>query len=291
MFSRAHLLLKCRKIALWGAAAFVFVQACTKEAPPKLFVARVDQALLTAEELAGVHDSLAPAQHKREYINDWVNAELLYQEAMRRGFGDDDRVHRQIESATRRLVIGALLERELYGEENVSEDEIVTLYNAGGDAFRLHEDVANVSYALFDSRDGANAFRDKLVRGIAWSVAVQEVEKDSLLKPTLKQVATRQFFTQSNLYPAELWKLARNLGKDEVSFVVRTDIGYYILISHGLRKQGEIPELDHVRNEVRDRLIIERRRLRYERLLAGLRARHSVEVRLAEGDTSSRTHE
>lgn len=286
------MLLNSKKIAWWGAAAFVLVQACTKEAPPKLYVARVDQALLTEEELADVHDSLVgTSQNRREYIDEWVNTELLYQEAKRRGLGDDDLVRREIESAKKRLVIGALLERELYGEENVSEDEIVTLYSAGGDAFRLHEDVVNVSYALFSDRDAANAFRGKLVRGTAWTVAVDEVERDSLLKPHLVQAATRQFFTQSNLYPAELWKLARNLGKDEVSFVVKTNTGYYILVSHGMRKQGEIPEIEYVRNEVRDRLVIERRRLRYERLLAGLRTKHSVEVRLTERDTSSRTHE
>lgn len=286
------MLLKSKKIALWGAAAFVFVQACTREAPPKQFVARVDQALLTEEELAGAHDSLAYAeQHRREYIDDWVNAELLYQEAKRRGFDNNDGIRRQIEGATKKLVIGALLEEELYGEENVSEDEIVALYNGGGDAFRLREDVVNVSYALFGDRDAANAFRGKLVRGTSWSVAVEEAEKDSLLKSHIMQVATHQFFTQSNLYPIELWKLARNLGKDEVSFAVKTDTGYYILVSHSVRKQGEIPEIEYVRNEVRDRIVIERRRIRYEHLLAGLRAKHSVEVRHAEGDTSSVTHE
>lgn len=270
----------------------MFVQACTKEAPPKQFVARVDQALLTEQELAGMHDSLVYAsQHRREYIDDWVNTELLYQEAKRRGIDNSNEIRRQIETAAKRLVVSALLERELYGEENISEDEIVTLYNSGGDAFRLHEDVVNASYALFDDRDAANAFRGKLVRGIVWNVAVEEAGKDSLFKSNLKQVANHQFFTQSNLYPAELWKLARNLGKEEVSFAVKTETGYYILVSHGLRKQGEIPEIEYARNEVRDRLVIERRRLRYERLLAGLRAKHSVEIRLAKGDTSSRAHE
>jgi hypothetical protein len=179
----------------------------------------------------------------------------------------------------------------LYGEENVSEDEIVALYNGGGNAFRLQEDVVSASYALFDDRDAANAFRGMLVRSIAWGVAVMDVEKDSLLKSHLVRVATHQFFTQSNLYPVELWKLAQNLGKDEVSFVVKTDAGHYVLVAHGVRKRGEFPELDYIRGEVRDRILIERRRNRYERLLADLRAKHSVEVRLTEGDTSSRTVE
>ena len=283
---------KSSQIGWWAAAAFVLVQACSREAPSKQFVARVDQALLTEEEIAATQDSLAYAsQRRREYINEWVNTELLYQEAKRRGFGENTQVRHQIEAATKKLVIGALFDQELYADENVSDDEIIAFHNGGGDAFRLREDVVNASYALFNDRDAANTFRTKLVRGTSWSLVMAESQADSLLKSHFVQVATHQFFTQSNLYPAELWKLARSLGKDEVSFVLKTDAGYYILLSHGVKKQGEIPELDYIRNEIRDRILIERRRARYDRLLADLRAKHSVEVRLAEGDTSSRVKE
>ena len=274
------------------ATAFTLILACSKDAPPKQFVARVDQEILTEDELGGVNDSLARTmRYKREYINEWVNSALLYQEAIRRGLGNNDGVRKQIEWATRKLVVAALLDGELYGEENVTGDEIVALYNGGGNAFRLREDVVKVSYVLFGDRDAANSFRSKLLRGTEWNVAVEEAQKDSLLKPHLVQVASRQFFTQSNLYPAELWKLARNLGENEVSFVVKTAAGYYILVAHGVKRQGELPELEYVRNEIRDRILVERRRLKYEKLLTEVRSKHSVEVRLAESDTLSNPHE
>jgi hypothetical protein len=268
------------------------VQACSKEAPPKQFAARVDQVLLTNEELANAVDSLSSSPLRaREYINEWVNTELLFQEAARRGLGDNDQIRRQIEVTTKRLVVGVLLEQELYGDENVSEDEIITMYRGGGEAFRLREDVARVSYALFRDRDAANMFRGKLVRGTAWDAAMEEAQRDSLLRPQLVQVATRQFFTQSNLYPVELWKLAKTLGKDEVSFAVKTDAGYYVLVAHSVTKQGELPELEYIRNEIRDRILIEQRRIRYERLLAELRSKHTVEVRIPDVDSLHHTHE
>ncbi len=269
------------------AAALILLQACSKQAEQKPFVARVGQSALTEEDLAEAHDSLAQTpDRRREYIAEWVNAELLYQEAKRRGLTDSDRLRRQIEATTRKLVIGALLEQELYADENVSDDDVVVLYNSGADAFRLREDVANVSYALFGDRDAANGFRGKLVRNTAWTVAVEEVQKDSALKPHLLLVATRQYFTQSNLYPAELWKLAKNLARDEVSFVVKTDAGYYVLVAHSMKKQGDLPELEYVRTEIRDIILIEQRRTRYNKLLAELKSKHSVEIRLG-ADTIS----
>ena len=223
------------------AAALILLQACSKQAEQKPFVARVGQSALTEEDLAEAHDSLAQTpDRRREYIAEWVNAELLYQEAKRRGLTDSDRLRRQIEATTRKLVIGALLEQELYADENVSDDDVVVLYNSGADAFRLREDVANVSYALFGDRDAANGFRGKLVRNTAWTVAVEEVQKDSALKPHLLLVATRQYFTQSNLYPAELWKLAKNL-----AILLHGPRGplIYFLFEHRTRQNNDILRL------------------------------------------------
>ena len=270
----------------------VLMAACAKETPQTRFVARVDQDVLTEEDLAGIQDSLTHRPNQRnEYINEWVNTELLYQEAKRRGFAESDQIRRELEDTKKKLAIAALLQSEIYRDENVSDDEIVALYNSGGEAFRLREDVVNASYALFSDRDAANVFRGKLVRGTTWTVAVDQTRKDTVLGTRLLQVATRQFFTQSTLYPPELWKLARNLGKDEVSFVAKIGEGYCVLVPHSVKKQGELPDLNYIRNEIHDRILIERRRTEYEHYLAGIRAKHSVEIRPSEGDTASRIPE
>lgn len=286
------MLLRSKKLVWCVAAALILMQSCAKQPSQAPFIARVDQEVLTEKDLAASLDTLhhTPGQ-QRELISDWVDNELLYQEARRRGLEKNDQLRHEIEAATRKLVIGRLLDQELYQEENVSDDEIVALYNGGGEALRLREDVVNASYALFSDRDAANSFRARLVRGTQWNLAVEEVSKDSLLKSHLLQTATRQYFTQSNLYPAELWRLAKNLGKDEVSFAVKTDAGYYILVTHSIKKQGEFPDLEYIRNELRNRILIERRRMRYEKLLSELRTKHTVEVHLSEDDTLARVTE
>jgi hypothetical protein len=145
--------------------------------------------------------------------------------------------------------------------------------------FLLREPVASVSFALFADRDAANAFRTRLLRGATWGEAVTSARTDTLLRAQLLQLVTRQFFSQSTLYPEELWKLARTLQKEEASYAVRTDAGYYILVVHSFRNQGEMPEFEYVRNDLRDRLLIEPRRRRYADLLGNLRSATTVEVR------------
>ncbi len=267
---------------------------CTKQENQKLYVARVDQALLTQEELSASHDSVGDISHQnREYINNWITDELLYQEAVKRGLSDSDELHRKLEAIRKHLAIDALLQKELYGADTsfVNEDAIVSLYNAGGRAFFLKEDVLNLSYALFSERDAANSFRSKILEGASWETALVQFQHDSLLAQQLLQVASRQYFTEPLLYPAELWKLARTLQVNEVSFVLKTDTGYFVLLLHGLKKQGEMPDLNYIKNELRDRVMIDQRRLAYEKLLANLRAHHSVEVRIDLSDTSASVKE
>ncbi|MGH9428155.1 MAG: peptidyl-prolyl cis-trans isomerase [Terriglobia bacterium] len=276
-----------------GIAVF-FLAACSRKVTEKPYVARVDESVLTEEEFAVLHDSVGEGRAAtREFIEQWITNELLYQEALRQGLANTDEMRRQLEAVKKQLAISALLERELFANDTsqVEDTTIAAWYDSSKSAFLLKEDVVRLSFALFGERDAANAFRSKLLRSTSWDDAVIAIQNDSLLRPPLLQAATRQYFTQANLYPEELWKLARTLAREEVSFVVKTDAGYYVLVVHNLQRKGELPDLEYVRNEIKDRILIAQRREHYERLLAHLRATHSVELRIALTDTTASTTE
>jgi len=267
---------------------------CSRDNRQGSYLARVDQAVLTDRELVVAPDSLTnDRQRTREYINTWITTELLYQEAQRRGLTENDQLQQQLEAAKKQLAIAALLDRELYNADatTVTEDTISAVYKSSSDKFLLREDVVKISFALFSERDAANTFRTKILSGASWGDAVLQVQRDTLLQSRLRQVADHQYFTQANLYPEELWKLSRTLAKEEVSFVVKTDPGYYVLMVHNVKRQGELPDLAYVRNEIRDRILIEQRRRKYEKLLEDIRVRHTVDIRIDFADTTGQAKE
>ena len=262
---------------------------CSREGPSRAYVARVGSVELREEDLAGPADSLARVRGRSmAFINEWVVSELLYQEAQRRGMADSDQLRKQLEATRKRLAVEALLEKEVYGggSDDVHDEEVAASYKKNVSAFTLREDVARVSYALFSERDEANQFRASILRGSSWEDAVAVCERDSVRGRALRAVARNQYFTQATLFPDELWKLARTLPKEEVSYAVKTAAGYYVLTVHGIKHVGETPEFEFVRNEVRERLLIERRRARYEQLVSDLRTRHKVEVNPGVADTA-----
>jgi hypothetical protein len=242
---------------------------------------------LTEEDL--IRDSLAGQYSPSSTaVNDWIVNELLFQEAARRGLTTTDVFRRQVDAAKRRLAIAALLEQELYTPADsalVNEAAIAQAFAASGTQYALHEDVVLASYALFADRETANSFRSTLLRGTSWADALQQIQDSRKTAPLLLQSATRQYFTQHTMYPQELWKLTRSLGKDEVSYVLTVDDGLYVVKVYSIKRQSDIPDLDYVRNEIRYRLLIDERRTRYERLVADLRTKHGVELRVDRIDT------
>jgi len=265
------------------------VCSCTRERVRTPYVARVDAAELSPADLAAMCDTSGSGRKQaRAFINDWIVTELLYQEAVRRGIADGEEIRRQVDAARHRLAISALLDKELGANDTLLAPEaaVRAYFDTSAGAFALREDVVNASYALFSERDAANTFRSRVLRGTGWSEALQQSRRDSATRSQLLQIADHQYFTRTTLYPEELWKLARALRKDEVSFVIKTNAGYYVLQLHGSRHQGEPPDFAYVRDEVRLRLLIGLRRARYEQLVRDLRNRHAVEVLLDSASTT-----
>lgn len=263
--------------------AIFLVQGCTREKPRQRYVARVDGVELSMEDVSSAIDTarlgIAGTQ---SFINDWITSEVLYQEAVRRGVVATDEFRRRIEDARRRMAVSELLERELALQDTmaISDQSLRAAYDSSASQYVLPEDVVNASTVFFSDRDAANTFRSRVLRGTSWTVALHQVQQDTVARLQLLETRSNQYFTRPQMYPEELWKLARTLRPGEVSFVMKTDAGYAVLQLHGIRRQGEPPEFGYIRNEIRERLLIDMRRKRYADLIGSLRARHTIDLLL-----------
>jgi len=99
--------------------------------------------------------------------------------------------------------------------------------------------------------------------------------------------------TQAALMPAELWRVASKLTNRELSFPISTDNGYYIIVVWKFIPQGQTSDISLVEQEIRGRLIVERRRQMYNQFIQNLRAKHAIQVFISSAPDSgkSRTEE
>lgn len=256
-------------------------------------VARIDNETLTLEALRAQFDSskgVSEAQ-AQEYIRRWINNEILYREAIRRGLDKNETVVSRFEEARRQLVINALLEEEIYNEKSLESapEEIGGYYQQHLHEFAVPADVAQVSFVLFSNRDAANAFRTAVLRGTPWSDALKQMRSDLEQAASIVAGVDSAYHTQATLVPAELWRVAAASMRAEPSFPIRTNDGFYILSVWKFMRKGQTADIQYVEQEIRGRLAIERRQRMLDSLMENLRAKHTVQILFKSGDGDTAT--
>lgn len=255
---------------------------CDQSERPATPVARIDDQVLTLEEIQARFDTtLGPSEAQvYEYIQRWIVNELLYREAVRQGFDRSEDLAVQLQDIRRQLTITAMLEQNIYHQEDVSSsrDEIEDYFNAHRGEFTLTQEVALVSYVVFSDRDAANALRTMVIRRTPWHEARAQMARDPRRGTTIVAAMDSIFHTQATLVPDNLWRAVIGTPVGTPSFPIRTDDGFYVLLTWKLGRRGETADVLYVEPEIRGRLAVERRQLRMDELLENLRGQHAVEI-------------
>ena len=263
--------------------SFVLLMAgCQQKTQTNTALARLDNRTLTAEDIHVRFDStqgISEAQ-LQQYVQRWLRDELLYREALARGFGDSKELNERLADVRRELIINEFLDQTIYNEKTAvsTPEQVRAYYEAHKNEFVLRNDVALISYAVFSERDAASKFRNTVLRGTSWYEALHQLLSDPKLASKVLTKGDSIYHTQASLLPADLWRVASSANIGEPSFPVSTTEGYYVLIVWQFGKAGQPADIRLVDGEIRSRLAIERRSQLYDSLVANLRTKHSVEI-------------
>ncbi len=219
----------------------------------------------------------------RMFARQWVNSELLYQEAKRQGLDHSEAVLDNLENAKRQLAINALLDKEVFNDapQSISKEEIRAYFKNHLEEFALQDDIVQISLAVFSEREPAAAFREAALQGGGWNAAIAEAQNVKNGQSSIITKTDSAFYTQSTLFPAKLWKVSSALGAGEVSFPVKTSEGYFVILLLGSYQRGSTPPLEYVEDAIRGRLLMQHRQERFTEYLETMRKKHTVQINLS----------
>ncbi|MBI5021286.1 MAG: peptidyl-prolyl cis-trans isomerase [Ignavibacteriales bacterium] len=255
---------------------------CQRE-KPDVVLARVGDAVLTEQNVRKhLNDFKSITETElRQYIQRWINEELLYQEACRKGIDKTEDYTEQLELIKRQIAGQQLLEKEIYSDTStISDSATQNYFENHKEEFPIREDVVKLQIAHFDDRDVAAFFAATLARGVSWDSAVTVVNEDAGKKNFLIKATLPAYYTAHTLFPEELWKVAATLSPNDISFPIKISDRYAIITLLERKRKDDTPTYEVVRNEVRERLNIEKRKYKYSELLDSLRKRYRVEINL-----------
>lgn len=208
-----------------------------------------------------------------DYIERWVNRELLSQEARRLGFNRSEGLDLELEAVEKEFLIQKLLEAAFAERIQVSDDEITAVYEKDKDFFAALTDEVRLLHILTETRDEANlAYRE-----IQTGKPFEDVARTRSIDVFHEQGGDMGFVRADQLSP-EVAQVAFRLQKGGLSSVFSTSQGYHILKVSDKRSKGDIKPLSEVKDEVRDRVRIGKERNVYFDLLYQLQNRNKVYV-------------
>ncbi len=259
-------------------------------------IARVGKETLTLDQArAGLGASGQPSEDElRRFINHWVSEELLFQEAQRRGLENTQDFDERMQETRRHLLAQAFLDSQFGDSSQIGDSILRAYYDQHADEFFVHADMMKLNALRFVTREKASQFAALITRGMTWSDAMAAALRDSADPATAIPGVSGQYVSQHSVFPPELWKVAASLGINELSFPVKTAIGYCVIQPLARLSAGSRAGFEVALDEIRARVRIEQRRRNYEELLGTLRKRYSVEIILPneqKTDTLHNTHD
>jgi parvulin-like peptidyl-prolyl isomerase len=247
-----------------------------EEAPSENVVVRVGEAVLTLEELAAEMPANTHERVSKEALQDyavrWINSQVLYQEAKRRGLDQSKDIARELQRVERELAVNALLQNEIYSDTaRVSEARIQEFYTSNLESYRRAEPEARVYHISAATKAGA----DSLYRMLRFSGDFPRVARGRAL--VSGDTSAWHLDISFSEAPEAMHSVFR-LSPGAVSAPIELDDGFHLFSIVQNFPSGSIRELHLVRDEVARKVSARARDDRYRTLLAELRAGARIET-------------
>lgn len=215
--------------------------------------------------------ALSDAERRRQFVDNYVLSRLIYRKGVDKGFDTDPEVLKQLEDLKRRLVIQRVMQEQQSAP--VDDAEVQAYYDAHASEFAT--DRVKASHILVTEESVATDILGKLR---ADPNQFENLAKQySIDKANAEKGGDLGFFGRGRMVK-EFEEVAFGLTSDgQVSEIVKTRFGYHIIKRTG-REEGKVKPFDEVKNQIRIRLINDKRRLKTEEFLAALKSDAGYEV-------------
>ncbi|MDH4231075.1 MAG: peptidylprolyl isomerase [Nitrospirota bacterium] len=270
-----------RKIAIGLILTFALISCSKKGAEQKgPFLAKVGNTTITQADYEREFQALpdyaqqlfADEQGKEKFLNEVINKEILYQEALKKGLDKTPEYKRKLEEFRKLTLVSELFEKEIMSKAKVSDQEVKEYYEKNKEDFAPTTQI-RASHILVKTEDEAKKVLERLKKGEKFGDIARAVSID---KGSAKNGGDLGPFSKGQMVP-EFERAAANLNVGEISMPVKTQFGYHI-IKVTDRKKGAVIEFEKIKDMISQRLSGEKQKEAFDQYLAELKKSYKVEI-------------
>jgi hypothetical protein len=251
---------------------------CDSRKENPIYLAKVNDNYLSLNDLKTRFDtnSIRSKSKVQEYINQWITQNILYTEAEEKGITKTQEFNDLLEEAKKSIAVNLLLEKEIYSKTiDISPIEITDYYNNHKDEFILGNDMINISYIVFVNLEKAKDFKESITAE-NWKDRIYQLRQASSVKEILSE-SDSVFYKSFELSSPDIWKSAIGMHNDEISKPIRSLDGYVVFKLNSFQRAGEIGGINFAKSEIKERILIDKRKKIYSGFLYDLQKKYRPE--------------
>lgn len=257
-------------------------KALTKEAK---ILARVNNQVLTLEEFNQQFKEAKPTRYRRrlrpemgqQFVEHWIETELLFQEAIRRGIDESPDLLEKVEEVKKRMITQMLIQEEMNKVE-VSDEEVAEYFDRHKGRFSTPE-MIRIKHILVKTEEEAKEIKERLNKGEEFEKLAREKSTDMRTKGRGGDLGFIDRRRYQRRFGRSFINAAFSLEKSEVSQPVRSRLGYHLIKLEEKREAGQQP-LDQVRERVERGALSEKKMKTRQEFIESLQKKAQIEKHL-----------
>lgn len=192
---------------------------------------------------------------KRHLVEELINQELLFLDAMAKGLERDPQYVAEVERMKANILKQFAISK-LLSDVTVSEDDVRKFYEENQEHLQSPESV-RASHILVDDEETAKKIIDELNNGLSFEEAANKYSSC----PSKSQGGDLGFFTKGRMVP-EFEDAAFGLEQDVVSEPVETQFGYHIIKVTDKREPG-VQQFDEISDQLEEQVLQQKQQETY----------------------------
>lgn len=270
-----------KRVAAVCILAVALVACSKKEAEQKgPYLAKIDNTTITQADFDREFKALpdyaqqifTDAEGREKFLNEIVNKEILYKEAMKKGFDKSPEFNKKMEDFKKLTLVSEVFEKEIMAKSTVSDQDIRDYYDKNKDSFVMATEI-KASHILVKTEEEAQKVLARLKKGEKFEAIAKAVSLDTASARNGGDVG---FFKKGQMVP-EFERAAASLKVGDISIPVKTQFGYHI-IKVTDKKTGSPVEFEKVRDLISQKLSGEKQKEAFESYIAELKKTYKVEL-------------
>jgi peptidyl-prolyl cis-trans isomerase C len=209
---------------------------------------------------------------RKKFLEELITRELLLQEARKRGLDRDRALVERVERFKERSVLDQLMREEVDSRITVTLEEMKAYYAANPGSFTAPDDM-RASHILVKTEEEARDVKKRLDQGEDFAAVARKISLDLATRfkgGDLGPIKKGQTITQF-----ENTLLSLKVG--ETSHPVATQFGYHIIKLNARATDASL-SFEDAKDQVKEQIQVEKKRKRFDELVASLRAKAKLRV-------------